>query len=132
MRISPRVIVLPLVVVLFALGLSWWSARQADAATARIRTDVTEWCALAARGENPAARIPAPTFLSRPLGAALVETCRDASDRIRVEAAPGPAPGRHAVKSTHYAEIMRDGAVAVGISFLADGDRLTVVGYWKE
>lgn len=103
LRLSPRVIALPVAILIFAAGLSWWSAHQSDAHIARLQIAVTEWCDAAGRGENPAARLPADTFITRPLAAALVEICATDPNRITVQVAAGPGPGHETVSATHHA-----------------------------
>ena len=127
-----RLIVMPLLILLVAWGVSF-TTRQRDAhRIATLERAVGAWCQAAARGEDyPLVPVAAPIEPAR-VTEALRSACR-AGDRatawsIVIDEGPGAAPSGGS--ATHHAMVRVDGVDDVGLLLRCDDDQPLVVGYW--
>ena len=125
-----RLIVMPLLILAVAWGLSVATRHRHVGEIATFERAVTAWCEAAARGEEPPVPV-APELPRLRVVEAIRSVCRKddhpAAWSIAVAAGPGTAPPGSA---THHAMIRVDGRDALGLGLGLPGGRPLVVGYW--
>jgi hypothetical protein len=128
----------PLLVVVVALVLTWWSARRRPQRIEAVHATVTAMCTTACGGGDRATAMAAVDPLLRgSLASALEPLCAaiagdPGSLRVTVAEGPGAGPGTLPAgpAPTHHAVVHVGDEARLGLQVI-DDDAVRIVGYWQ-
>ncbi len=134
----PRRLIMTLVILAVAAGVSWWSSRVATQEQDAVHAFVTALCSDVRDGRNPSTRLGATDELIRnTVVTRLRETIgavNNESQRLTVEVAAGDTPeaGAWAGAATHTAVLSLDGTEVMGLRVVHRGSSadIAIIGFW--
>lgn len=138
-RATARRFAFPLIVLLVAGGIAWWSKQREAEKSLEIRRHVAALVTAAAEGRGAALMQSIDPAASGPTLSAIRQIFASAPPRtadLDVQVIPGEprAPestiGAAAGGATHSAIIRRGGVELLGLRIRHDGERISVLGYW--
>ncbi len=136
----PRRLIMSLVILAVAAGVSWWSSRVATQEQDAVHAFVTALCSDVRDGRNPSTRLGATDPLVRnTVVTRLRETIsavNNESQRLTVEVAAGDTPeaGAWAGAATHTAVLSLDGTEVIGLRVVHHGGSadIAIIGFYSR
>lgn len=128
---------MPLMILIAAIGLWYWTSIQNQRQTEVIRQRVLEICNAAAAGADLTGRLnPTDPFAEQQTIQAIRRVCDGPASHSKLEVAVRPGDvqgmGQAAPNVTHTAMLRKDGVDQLGLrlQFVPDTSEVRIVGYW--